>query len=141
MDAGAVEYLCRKCRKRVCSTSDVVGHEAGGGQVSTEKRLRERKDRGNAGGERRCTSLFLERMEWMGECEEPQGGKLICKTPNCGERLGAYSWVGLTCSCGAWVAPAFQIQVSKVDEWSPEGMGEGTRGFVTPVTRVEPRKR
>jgi dual specificity phosphatase 12 len=41
-------------------------------------------------------------------------GKLAC--PKCTVRLGSYTWSGMQCSCGAWVAPAFQVVKSKVDE-------------------------
>ena len=41
-------------------------------------------------------------------------GKLIC--PKCAVRLGSYTWSGMQCSCGAWVAPAIQVVKSKVDE-------------------------
>ena len=41
-------------------------------------------------------------------------GKLLC--PKCAVRLGSYTWSGMQCSCGAWVAPAIQVVKSKVDE-------------------------
>jgi dual specificity phosphatase 12 len=43
------------------------------------------------------------------------GGKLGCPGPRCGARLGAWSWAGERCSCGAWVTPAFQVHLGRVD--------------------------
>ena len=45
---------------------------------------------------------------------QDNAGDLSCK--KCGAKVGAWSWVGLSCSCRQWVAPAFQIKQSKVDK-------------------------
>lgn len=59
-----------------------------------------------------CTSWFVEEpLAWM--TSSGQSGKLLC--PKCAAKVGAWDWAGLRCSCGAWVAPGFQIAKSKVD--------------------------
>ena len=62
-----------------------------------------------------CSSFFL--------CEEamlrprlPRRSMGSSHAPECTARLGSYTWSGMQCSCGAWVAPAFQVVKSKVDE-------------------------
>ena len=61
-----------------------------------------------------CRNIFLEPLAWMKGVEEgPTEGKLCC--PKCDAKLGQFSWVGVRCGCGAWVAPAFYVQSAKVD--------------------------
>ena len=40
----------------------------------------------------------------------------MCPNAKCDAKLGAWSWAGLQCSCGTWVAPSFSIHRNKVDE-------------------------
>ena len=61
-----------------------------------------------------CSSLFLCEEAMLGPAFSQVDGKLAC--PKCTVRLGSYTWSGMQCSCGAWVAPAFQVVKSKVDE-------------------------
>lgn len=35
--------------------------------------------------------------------------------PKCRGKVGNFSWIGIQCSCGAWMAPAFAFSRSKVD--------------------------
>ena len=51
-------------------------------------------------------------MDWMGECTG-KSGKIECNY--CLNKLGEYNWAGRQCSCGEYVAPAFQIHLSSVD--------------------------
>ena len=62
-----------------------------------------------------CTSWFLEMADWMGlpEDGETQAGKIVCPTPRCGEKLGAFAHYGAQCSCARWVSPAYQVHKSK----------------------------
>ena len=48
--------------------------------------------------------------------ENGQQGKIICPTPGCGHKLGAYSHFGQQCSCTKFVCPAYQIHKTNVDE-------------------------
>ena len=43
-----------------------------------------------------CTSWFLEMADWMNlpEDGETQAGKIVCPTPRCGEKLGAFAHYG-----------------------------------------------
>ena len=45
--------------------------------------------------------------------EGPTEGKLCC--PKCDAKVGHFNWVGIRCGCGAWVAPAEDVQSAKVD--------------------------
>lgn len=67
----------------------------------------------------RCSSLFVEPMAWMAPLVEEGHlqGKLCC--PNCSSRFGNFNWAGLQCSCGCWVTPAFQVNVSRIDCMPP----------------------
>lgn len=42
--------------------------------------------------------------------------------PKCKMKLGSFIWYGERCPCGAWVAPAFHIQRTKVDEVWPRSL-------------------
>lgn len=44
-----------------------------------------------------CSSIFVERKEWMGSMSEIEG-KLVC--PKCLSKLGSFKWAGDQCSCG-----------------------------------------
>lgn len=59
-----------------------------------------------------CRSWFVEEpLAWM-RCEGGSG-KLSC--PKCQRKIGNFDWSGIKCSCGEWVAPAFQIGAKHVD--------------------------
>jgi hypothetical protein len=61
-----------------------------------------------------CQNVFLEPLAWMDGIEEGMNeGKLCC--PRCDVKVGYYNWSGCQCSCGAWVTPAFYVQLGKVD--------------------------
>ena len=60
-----------------------------------------------------CSSVFIASTpDWMAEAEG-NSGKIVC--PKCKSRVGSYKWSGATCSCGKWITPAFQFQLSRVD--------------------------
>ena len=59
-----------------------------------------------------CTSYFIRKMEWMEDCDS-NSGTINCTY--CLGKLGNYSITGRQCSCGKFVAPAFQIYKSCVD--------------------------
>ena len=60
-----------------------------------------------------CSSVFItDKPDWMTDTES-NGGRIDC--PKCASRVGSYKWSGVTCSCGKWITPAFQFQLSRVD--------------------------
>ncbi|XP_075244139.1 dual specificity protein phosphatase 12-like [Convolutriloba macropyga] len=69
----------------------------------------------NRGGDiGNCSSLFVEPVKWMEILIlGVLSGKLCC--PKCRNKLGSFNWSGAQCSCGAWVAPAFQLHKNAVD--------------------------
>ena len=106
--AAAMSYIaCKKCGTEVCLASELADHS------TSERDIRRRQ------GQRvECTSHFVcsddafPRLVAAGE-REGQEGRLLCS--KCSAKLGQWTWAGLTCSCGAWVVPAFQLNQSKVD--------------------------
>lgn len=64
-----------------------------------------------------CSSVFLtEAPTWAGNFDG-NNGRISC--PGCKSRVGSFSWSGSPCSCGKWVTPAFQFQLSRID---PKGI-------------------
>jgi hypothetical protein len=120
-------YFCRKCRTKLFTSLDIVPHEVGEGQAAfdwkkrdaskvyaKQKKKKKRKENITAyffifyfflidhfscsdSSQRECSSLFLDHMEWMGDCLDVQG-KLEC--PKCKSKLGTWKWDGDQCSCG-----------------------------------------
>ncbi|KAL4420279.1 hypothetical protein ABPG77_005619 [Micractinium sp. CCAP 211/92] len=121
---GATLYRCRKCRCLVATAHNVVETEQGPGAAAFSWRKRDKQQRlavdagGGGGGEE--GSLFVEPLRWMGEGGGADSvvagavqGKLYC--PKCQARLGSFNWAGTQSSSGAWVTPAFQLHLSKLD--------------------------
>ncbi|GHP05245.1 hypothetical protein PPROV_000399700 [Pycnococcus provasolii] len=105
---------CRKCRQLLATNQHVVSHDVGKGFKQTK---RGGANATSSGGEPECTSLYVEPMRWMDqEALADRAGVLLCPNPKCQTRLGDFDWAGSTCSCGAWVTPAFQIKMSKIDK-------------------------
>lgn len=97
-------FTCMKCRFLLFNSSQLSDHAV------DEKGLMRR-----GGASVPCTSYFLsDPPEWLAY-DGLDSGKLSCANPKCGAKLGQWNWAGNTCSCGAWVAPAFQIIKNKVD--------------------------
>lgn len=60
-----------------------------------------------------CSSVFLmEAPDWAVDIIGNEG-RFAC--PKCKARVGSFSWSGATCSCGRWITPSFQFQLSRVD--------------------------
>lgn len=60
-----------------------------------------------------CSSVFItDPPPWMSNATS-HDGRMNC--PKCKCRVGSFSWSGVTCSCGRWVTPAFQFQLSRID--------------------------
>ncbi|KAH7625819.1 protein-tyrosine phosphatase-like protein [Sordaria sp. MPI-SDFR-AT-0083] len=116
--ASSLSLRCKKCRRTLATKPFIVSHQGTG-----EKE--ERKD---------CGHYFVEALSWMrptleqGELE----GRLTCPNQKCLASVGRYTWQGFRCSCGDWIAPAFSLQKSKVDEATvaphPGGVRTGPGG-------------
>ncbi|KAL8597520.1 hypothetical protein ACOMHN_033391 [Nucella lapillus] len=138
--ATDVVYKCRKCRRVLFLSTALMPHMKGQGESAFDWRSKatshqqkatsdlcedgEGRRGGGGGGEEeeeegeRCEmSLFVEPMVWMKGQIETVEGKLACS--KCKAKLGSFVWYGKRCPCGAWVAPAFHIQNSKVDAMKP----------------------
>lgn len=120
-------YSCRKCGAALFHDLSVQPHSTGG----IDKRLplwqQEQEALAKAQAiqagvvpepeevpEAACTCVFVEPMEWMGSLEGSTG-KLVCGNPRCRQKLGRFCWHGLSCSCGQWQSPAFQIHSASID--------------------------
>lgn len=110
------EFTCRKCRLVLFSGGEVahahgVVHSDTDGTVGNVKTHWGRAARRDI---KECTSVFTcEAPDWVGEASTEHSGVLNC--PKCSTRVGNFNWSGATCSCGRWVAPAFQFPLSKID--------------------------
>lgn len=61
-----------------------------------------------------CSSVFLtEAPDWASGAVSANEGRFVC--PKCHNRVGSFAWSGAPCSCGRWITPAFQFQLSRVD--------------------------
>lgn len=94
---------CMFCGRVVFESSDLENHDPPGEDEG--KSAKQKKDA--------CTSYFLNKQpDWMQPSHETSG-KISCA--KCQKKLGLWNWSGSQCSCGTWVVPAFQINVSRVD--------------------------
>ena len=102
---------CKKCRCWLAVDEHFLMHEAGRGQTAFAYRKRGESAIKSAAA---CSSYFTEPHTWMDVLDSAGDyGKLSC--PNCSARVGVFAWIGVQCSCGAWVTPAFQLHASSVD--------------------------
>lgn len=115
-------YTCGKCRSLLFYRSQVLhegtlGHGSDGVGVSQVKEEWGESSGTYKGVGGKCSSVFISEMpDWV-EGTSGNHGRLIC--PKCKARVGSFSWSGAPCSCGKWVTPAFQFQLSRVD---PKGI-------------------
>ncbi|RUS24772.1 protein-tyrosine phosphatase-like protein [Jimgerdemannia flammicorona] len=129
---------CKKCRRKLVYSDNIVEHQPGKGQTAFSYFKRD----GNiniiettttsdpitmpnaplnpllaqlASQASTCSSYFIEPMEWIpGLDSEEIEGRIDC--PKCATKLGSYNWAGAQCSCGRWIIPAFTIHRKQVDE-------------------------
>ncbi|KAI8622704.1 protein-tyrosine phosphatase-like protein [Chytriomyces sp. MP71] len=109
---------CKSCRRPLLSEDSVIPHEAGVGQNAFQYRKRDTAIMrlSQQPKESACSSHCTEPMEWMTEVSDGHlEGKVLCPNERCGAKLGSFSWAGIACPCGTWVAPAFMINKQKVD--------------------------
>ncbi|GIL92911.1 hypothetical protein Vretimale_14787 [Volvox reticuliferus] len=147
-------YRCRKCRQLLATSAHVMPVEAALGHRIFRDRQRQRQTwiaggggaaiggGGNpadavaadtSGAAESC--LFLAPMQWMSSSiTGVVAGKLHC--PNCSARLGSFDWSGISNPSGAWVTPAFQLHLSKLDTVLPkplEALANVRRPLVGPM--------
>ncbi|GIL44422.1 hypothetical protein Vafri_1895 [Volvox africanus] len=148
-------YRCRKCRQLLATSAHVMPVEAALGHRIFRDRQRHRQTWAAGGGGTAAggdsaaaaaanadasgatveSCLFLEPMQWMSSTiTGVVAGKLHC--PKCSARLGSFNWSGISNPAGAWVTPAFQLHLSKVDTVLPkplEALANVRRPLVGPV--------
>ena len=102
-------FKCKKCRKVLFCSDNLEAHQQCT-NISANYR-----HKGVDASNKECTSYFLDSdLAWLPKSEGVVSGKLNCD--KCSAKLGSYCWACTQCSCGAWIAPAFQIHKSKVDK-------------------------
>jgi len=134
-------YRCRACRRLVASADNAVplpDPPPAGGHTFRGKSGAQRRGGGGGGafggGPAASpsthhplgvdgSSLFVQPLRWMFEglggdgsdatAPLPLAGKLSC--PGCGARLGSFNWSGGQSAAGAWVVPAFQLHLGRLD--------------------------
>lgn len=117
-----VYYTCGKCSRTLFSRPEVLhegapGNTADGIGVSNVKASwgQSQDAYGGIGG--KCSSVFTAEAPNWAEDLEGNSGRISC--PKCKARVGSFSWSGAPCSCGKWITPAFQFQLSRID---PKGV-------------------
>ena len=119
---GRISVRCARCRCVLLADGDIEDHESGGGQSAFKWNKRDKRTGGVADSAEKCSSFFTRCVEWMEEgCEGVNRGKITCPNKKCKQVVGSFNWAGNQCSCGAWIAPAFQIHKSKVDSIATTG--------------------
>jgi dual specificity phosphatase 12 len=98
---------CRKCRKLLCQSKDIIVHEEGMGRFAFDHRK-------NSDFSVSCTSYFIHPPDWMSLDNQTTESKLYC--PHCHWKIGSFNWSGTQCSCGQWITPSFAILKKSVDE-------------------------
>ncbi|CAN6901871.1 hypothetical protein Bca4012_096734 [Brassica carinata] len=111
-------YQCKKCKNVLLFQEQVIDHTPGEADLELDdmfKNMMGEVHNKNPGDQKKCTSSFVEPLNWMHEAVEDDlpEGKLLC--PKCKARLGSFDWLGSFCSCGSKIVPAFQLQMSRVD--------------------------
>ncbi len=122
-DSDEIKYTCKKCRKVLCSSKQILSHGTNSGDLFVSKLSKKSKARTVEVGV--CQMLFLkEQNKWdtisrgaMDDEEEEsaqlptvnttlstlQEGKLFC--PQCMTKLGRFSLLSsIPCSCGTCVS-------------------------------------
>ncbi|KAI9330616.1 protein-tyrosine phosphatase-like protein [Obelidium mucronatum] len=119
---------CKMCRRMLLPMDAIIPHESGTGQNAFQYRKRDSaitqmttaaaaaSSASQSSNNSKCSSYCTEPMEWMEEVSDGHlEGKIACPNTKCNSKLGSFSWSGIACPCGTWVAPAFMINKQKVD--------------------------
>ncbi|RCI01401.1 dual specificity phosphatase 12 [Rhizopus stolonifer] len=136
---------CRKCRRMLVGSENVVDHEPGQGQISFSYHKRNSdinitttttsttaegsevnasRNKVNASLNPLLASLAIQNNTCSSYFIEPMQWMegLIddvqgrIDCPKCQCKLGAYHWAGDQCSCGRWITPTFMLHCNKVDQ-------------------------
>ena len=119
MKKDDVVFKCRKCRQALFKQSGIMKHSVGEGEIAFGWRGKVSSEIIEKSGDQEVCDLsyFIEPVKWMAGTIQDLEGKLAC--PKCNCKIGSFIWYGERCPCGAWVAPAFHIQTTKVDMCKP----------------------
>jgi dual specificity phosphatase 12 len=123
IDQKSTSYACRMCRTVLIGQNHLVEHRQNEHSFNIY-RTKQVQIHGAP-----CQSLFCNEdvLEWLVSSNNPQEeeedqtdieGRLSCS--KCSVKVGHWNWSGAQCSCGTWVVPAIQINLSKVDVIIPE---------------------
>ena len=123
IDQKSTSYACRMCRTVLIGQNHLVEHRQNQHSFNI---YRTKQVQINGAP---CQSLFCNEdvLEWLVSSNNPQEeeedqadieGRLSCS--NCSVKVGHWNWSGAQCSCGTWVVPAIQINLSKLDVIIPE---------------------
>lgn len=117
-------YTCRKCGTLLSTLEHVLHQEVLSATTGTSQHGLNKGD--GAGISRAkaawsqagmdkpsCSSVFLHDKPSWAKDDGAHSGRLTC--PKCKGRVGSFCWSGATCSCGRWITPSFQLQLSRVD--------------------------
>jgi dual specificity phosphatase 12 len=119
-------YSCKRCGEQLF-TKELVKHDGNTGGSEEEAGVSGAKAKwagtAPAAGNSTCTSVFVESPPSWAGCSHENTGRLSC--PKCSARVGAYAWSGSACSCGKWITPGFQFQLSRVDAKSTSKITPG----------------
>eukprot|EP01090_Pellita_catalonica_P001480 TRINITY_DN11229_c0_g1_i1.p1 TRINITY_DN11229_c0_g1~~TRINITY_DN11229_c0_g1_i1.p1 ORF type:complete len:217 (+),score=2.61 TRINITY_DN11229_c0_g1_i1:340-990(+) len=114
---------CAKCRARLFSKSNLntFAHRTGISPQSvllrSEQVLHQHASQSNSNDDaRECAFVFTEPTTWMDVVSRDEFQNTIALTPSgkircykCKSQIGRWDWEGLTCSCSAFILPAFRI--------------------------------
>jgi len=130
-DTNLTRFACKICRTILLSENELEDPP----HTKSKHNFTSRKTKSGSNlSSRQCGSIFLaSNLPWMGDTSGTVEGKITCY--NCQSKLGMWKWAGCQCSCGTWVTPAIQINLSRVDVVHPSnktissnimGVGTGT---------------
>ncbi|XP_024545133.1 dual specificity protein phosphatase 12 isoform X2 [Selaginella moellendorffii] len=107
-------FRCKKCRRLLALQGNVLAHAPGAQEKPYKWKKGDEDETSTSQVRDSCAALFVEPMQWMTTVQQGEmEGKLSCA--NCHSKVGSFNWVGVQCSCGTWINPAFQLHTSKVD--------------------------
>lgn len=125
-DHDITTFACRMCRTVLLDENHLA-----------EYHTQDKDSFKQMSGGSRCQSLFCDEsvLEWLAPTGDQYNvqGKLFC--PKCSIKVGHWNWAGVQISSGAWVVPAIQIPLGKIDVILPVS----ERRKATPMVIVAPK--
>eukprot|EP01053_Blabericola_migrator_P011240 Blabericola_migrator_1__11239@NODE_6608_length_499_cov_45_071759_g4549_i0_p1_GENE_NODE_6608_length_499_cov_45_071759_g4549_i0NODE_6608_length_499_cov_45_071759_g4549_i0_p1_ORF_typecomplete_len135_score6_80DUF4764/PF15961_5/0_058zfAN1/PF01428_16/13zfAN1/PF01428_16/84_NODE_6608_length_499_cov_45_071759_g4549_i095478 len=110
-------FRCKACGKQLFTENEIAEvHDQSAPEHQLRKGFPKKRGVQRWANNSKCTSIHLDEATWFGMDFEAgnQEGPIYCPTVQCNKKVGRFCWHGLTCSCGQWTSPAFQIHVSKI---------------------------